>query len=246
MAITATARGTYTDNAGSTTSTFSPSGNFASGSWAVIFIAADNSASAGGSNNITSVTDDLGNTWTKRNNALYDPGAANAGVQGASFTCPMDKGPLTTSTVITVTFGAATTADCGVLWEVTPSAGWQLAYGTGAVGTGSATTTPTVTTSSITSGNIVFGGLFNEEGTGQVVTGDADASSGSWSTQQTAAIGTGATGMVVQSQYKVVTGTATQTFNPTLGTSSDVILGWISMFENVNPKVPDWVGGGWW
>lgn len=245
---TITARGTYTNNTSSTTSTFSPNADFnaTAGSWAVIFIAADNSASSGSSNNINSVTDSIGNTWTKRNSALYDPGAANDGIQGASFTSPLDKGPLKSTTVITVTFGAATVADCGLLWELEPTAGWFWTYGTGAVGTGSATAAPTITTSSINSGTLLFGGLFNEYGTEQTVTDDADTSNGTWSTGSSAEVGSTTTGVNVQSQYKITTGTATQTFNPTLGTSSDVILSWITLFLTANPKHWGWNESGWW
>jgi hypothetical protein len=248
VAITATARGTYNNNTASTTSTFSPSGDFAAGSWAVLIIAGDNSAASGASENFTSVTDSLGNTWVERNTVLYDPGAANAGVQGAYYTTDCAAGALTTGTTITVTFGANVTADCGTLWEVIPTSGSRIIYSNSGDGTGSATTTPTVTTASITSGDIVFGGLHNEYGTAQTVTGDGDTTNGNWSTQQTNEIGTTGAGISVASQYKVVTATATQTYNPTLGTSSDVILGWMSLSEEVIPTStnPGWGGGGWW
>ena len=251
MAITCTARGTFANSAAATTSAFSPSGNFAATSWAVLVISADNSGTSGTAENFTSVTDSLGNTWTEQNTVIYDPGAASAGVQGAFYTTNQNAGALTTGTTITVTYGASTTSDCGALWEVIPTAGSAIAFGTFADGTGSATTTPTVTTSSITSGDIVIGGLFNEQGTGQTVTEDGDATNGAWSTQQTNEIGATGTGNTVSSQYKVVTGTATQTYNPTLGVSSDVILGWISLTEAVIPATTNANGyydssGGWW
>jgi hypothetical protein len=249
MAITCTARGTYNNNTSATTSTFSPSGNFAAGSWAVLVLSADNSGTSGTAENFTSVTDSLGNTWTERNTCIYDPGAANAGIQGSFYTTDQSAGTLTTGTTITVTFGAATVADCGALWEVIPTSGYAIAFGTFADGTGSATTTPTVTTSSITSGDIVIGGLFNEYGTAQTVTEDGDATNGAWSTQQTNEVGTTGSGNTVSSQYKVVTATATQTYNPTLGTSSDVILAWVSLTEAVIPAAsgaPGWQNSGWW
>lgn len=246
MAMTVTARGTYTNNTAATTSTLSPSGNFASGSFAVLVIAADNSSAAGSSNDINSVTDSLGNTWTKRNSAIFDNGAASAGVQGSTFTTPMDKSPLTTGTTITITFGTSPTADCGCLWEITPSAGWQTVYGTGAVGTGATTASPTVTTSSINSGTTLIGCLYAEAGTEQTVTDDSDVSSGTWGTGQKASIGSTTSGMTVHSQYKVTTGTATQTFNPTMNNSVDCITSWITIFESAIPKHPGWDNAGWW
>ena len=70
MAIATTARGTYTNSTAATTSTFSPSGNFAAGSWAALFVSADNASSGGSTNDINTVTDSLGNTWTKQTAAI--------------------------------------------------------------------------------------------------------------------------------------------------------------------------------
>lgn len=232
MAITGTDRGTGTHNTSATTFTLSPASNFGAGSMAVFVIAADNSNTNGTGFSTFTVTDTLGNEWTRRITPLYDPGAPNAGVTGALFT--MERGgSLTTGTVLTVTFNVICTAKAWTLMEVTPTSGYCITYVTGGVNAGAATTAPTVTTGSITSGNMVIGGLFNEYGTAQTVTQDGDATNGSWSAQQTAEIGTTTAGQTVSSQRKVVTATATQTFNPTLGVSSDVILGWIELSEEL-------------
>lgn len=240
MAITGTDRGTGTNNTGATTFTLSPASNLAAGSWAVLVVAADNAHTNGAAFSTFAVTDTLGNVWTRRISPLYDPGGAKAGVEGGIFTTDMNAGVLTTGTTITVTFNASSTAEAWTLMEIVPtSAMFAIAFVTGAVNAGAATASPTVTTSSITSGDMVIGGLFNEQGTGQTVTGDADTTNGNWSTQQTNEIGTTAAGMTVSSQRKVVTSTATQTFNPTLGTSSDVILGWIALTEVARQYPPD-------
>jgi hypothetical protein len=237
MAISGADRGTGTHNTGANSFTLSPSGNFISrSSWAVLTVATDNSGGGGGAMATFSVTDSVGNTWTRRTSPLYDPGAGSAGVEGGQFTCDQDVGSLTTGTVITVNQAGSPVAKAWTLYEVIPSAGFQLRYVTGGVNTGSATASPTVTTSSITSGNIVLGALYNEQGTGQTVTGDSDTTDGTWATQQTAEVGTTATGMTVSSQPKIATATATQTFNPTLGVSSDVILSWIEITEVLTPR----------
>jgi hypothetical protein len=197
---------------------------------AVLVVAADNTG-GGGSHNIEGVSDTKSNTWTIRRSPLYDPGTASSGVQGIIATTSQDGGLLTTGDTITVQFGNNTTAKAWTLMQVSAGAGSSPQYLTGAENTGSATASPTVTTSSITSGDMVIGGLFNERGTDQTVTGDSDTSNGTWSAQQTAEIGSTASGITVQSQRKVTTGTATQTYNPTLGVSSDVVLSWISIDE---------------
>ncbi len=244
MAITGTDRGSGNSNASATTFTLSPASNFAAGSWAVLVVAADNSSSGGAIHEITSVTDTHGNVWTPRIAPLFDNGGVSAGVQGAIFTTPMAAGTLTTGSTITVNITTASTAEAWTLMEIVPTAGKVISYVTGAVNTGAATNAPTVTTSSITSGNMVIGALFNEYGTAQTVTGDGDSTNGSWSAQQTNEIGTTAAGMTVSSQRKIVTSTATQTFNPTLGTSSDVILGWIELTEIAGTAIKDMIGAG--
>ena len=229
MAIATTARGTYTNSTAATTSTFSPSGNFAAGSWAALFVSADNASSGGSTNDINTVTDSLGNTWTKQTAAIYDPGAASAGVQGSWFTTPQNAGTLTTSTVITITFGVAPTSDTGILWEVTKAAGETITYVTGGNGTGTSGTALTVTTASVVVGNLTLAGFAMEAGTTQTLSAaDTDTTNGSWSTNQYAEIGSTTSGNVSVSQTKVqTTAASTQTYDVTMGISGDYIGSYI-------------------
>jgi hypothetical protein len=119
VTITITNRGTGTNNTAATTATFSPASNCTAGAWIGICIGADNSGNA--SNNITGVSDSIGNTWVERQAAIYDPGAANAGVQGSIWTTNQNVGALQTGTVITVTYGASTTAETFTLTEFAPA-----------------------------------------------------------------------------------------------------------------------------
>ena len=242
MAITGANRGTGTHNTSALTFTATPASNLASGSWAVLVIACDNADTSGTAHSTYTVTDTNGNTWTRRVAALYDPGAAAAGVEGAVFTTDMSGGELTTGSTITVTYDANTTAKAWTLTEVIPTSLYRITFVDEGDGTGSATAAPTVTSGSITNGNVVFGCLFNEQGTAQTVTADADATNGSWSTQQTAEVGTTAAGMTVASQYKIVTATATQTYNPTLGVSSDCLCSWMQLSEELIPAI---TGSAW-
>jgi hypothetical protein len=76
--------------------------------------------------------------------------------------------------------------------------------------------------------------MMNEYGEDLIVTQDGDTTNGTWSTQQTAT-STGdatATGLSIFSQRKIVTATATQTYNPTMGDSNDMCLGWIELNQS--------------
>lgn len=226
--ITGTDRGSGNNNTGSGSLSITPTSNFTANSFGVLCVAVDNSGAAG-SNTISPATasDTVGNTWTRRQNNLFDNGAASAGVEIAIYTAPISS--LTTGGTITVTWTSTSpTAKAWTLIEFTPSAGKLINYVTGAIGTGSTTGTPTITSGSITSGDVIIG--MGGAESADTWTGDADSSNGSWSTHQHNAAGTGATGMSITSQQKIVTGTATQTYNPTL-TSADVILGWIQLTE---------------
>lgn len=231
MALTGTDRGTGSHNTSATTFTLSPASNFTAGSIAVLCVAADNANTSGNQFSTFSVSDSLGNTWTQRQLALADPGAANAGVAGCIFTTGMNAGPLVTGTVITVTFNTATTAKAWTLMEVVGTSGTRTDFVTSGVGTASTASAPTVTTSSLTSGDCVIGATFAEHGAPSF-TGDSDTTNGSWSTQQTVAVGSTTSGVAVSSQRKVVNATGAQTYNPTIGTGSvDCVAAWISVRE---------------
>lgn len=61
MALTGTDRGTGTHKTSASSFTLNPGSNFTAGALAVLCIAADNSSTGGSTNNISSVTDSLGN-----------------------------------------------------------------------------------------------------------------------------------------------------------------------------------------
>jgi hypothetical protein len=233
MALTGTDRGTGTHNTSATSFTLNPGSNFTAGALAVICLAADNSSSGGATNNITSVTDSLGNAWLALQKPIFDNGTASAGVQGGIFTTNQSAGTLQTGTTITVTFGTATVAKTWTLMEVTAAAGYQAMVLTGANAAGqAASNAPTVTTGTIAVGDMVIATVAMEAGTTQTLTGDADTTNGTWSTAQYAEIGSTTSGSAIGSQRKVQTTTAsTQTFNPTLGLTCDLICSWISVRE---------------
>src|SRR3990167_3374082 len=122
MALTVINRGSGANKNAGTSYAFSPASNFAASSLAVLVIACDN-AGTNGADPITGVTDDGGNTWTQRQAALNDPGAASAGAVCHIWTAPVVS--LTTSVVITVAFGSVSvTAKAYTLTQIGPAASY--------------------------------------------------------------------------------------------------------------------------
>jgi hypothetical protein len=225
--ITGTDRGTGNNNTGATTTAMSPTSNYTANSFGVLVVALDNAGSAGASTICPSTaTDSIGNLWTRRLNVLFDNGAASAGIELCILTAPISSFPTTAN--LTVTWGASTTAEAWAFHEFTASGSNTCVFVTSGSAAGATSAAPTVTTSSITSGDAVIGGGASESS--NTWAGDADTTNGNWSTQQTNVGGSGTSGAAVTSQRKIVTGTATQTYNPTL-TSADTIIGWIQITE---------------
>lgn len=237
MALTGTDRGTGKHQTSASSFTLNPGSNFTAGALAVLCIAADNSSTGGSTNNISSVTDSLGNLWRARQLPIFDNGSASAGVQGGIFTTDQSAGTLQTGTTVTVSFGAATVAKTWTLMEVTAAARSQALVLTGANATGQpGSSGPTVTTGTIEVGDMVIAMVAMEAGTTQTLTSDADTTNGTWSAAQYNEIGSSSSGSAIGSQRKVQTTTAsTQTFNPTLGLPCDLICSWISVRE-IAPK----------
>ncbi len=225
-------------NTTGTTQTIWPDIAIAAGSLAVLCVACDNANGTGDVVNYgaTPVTDTVSNTWTTRQNNLFDNGAAAAGSEVAIFTgdvttlLPAASDWVSPTTTLTLTFAITTINKSWVLMEFAPSAGgntWSFALAGG--GGGATGTAPTVNTSSIPSGDTVVAVGAAEDS--DQWTADADTSNGSWSSGVHS--GFGAAGHSIIVQTKTVTGTAAQTFNPTLAASVDAVLGWISLHETV-------------
>lgn len=233
---TITNRGTGTNGTGATTLVCAPTSTIAANSAGVLAIAFDNAGSAG---SVTigpvTVTDSVGNVWTERQNALYDNGAASAGIEFLILTCDRLATQLTSANNVTISWvgGVSVAAKAYSFTEITPGASLKMQYNTGGVGaasTGSGTiANPTVTTGTIPIGSVVLAGYF-AEGVA-TVTADSDTTNGSWSAQQTATVGATTSGVRIATQAKVQTTTpSTQTYNVTV-VSQDCITGWVQLDE---------------
>ena len=186
------------------------------GDMIVVCVAADNQGSAGAIS-IASVTDSKSHTYTSRVSRNNDPGTASSGASVAIFTAPVTTA-MTTSDTVTINFSPNTTSKAAVLWEIAAGATEFPKYLSNGGSTGSGTN-PSLVSTSIGSGDAVIYALAAESNA--TLTGDSDTTNGNWSTLYTDVgnTGTSLTSMRVGSQYKVTTGTATQTWNTTLTTS---------------------------
>lgn len=223
--LTGADRGTG-GSTGASTVTVTPGSNYTANSYGVLALAFDNAGSAGSAIIApASATDSIGNVWTLQLDVLFDNGAASAGMEVAFYTATISSFPTTAS--LTITWTAGSPVARYALHEVTSTLG-GVKLVTAVGGSGATTGTPTVTTSSITNGDMVIG-VVGLEGT-DTFAGDADTTNGSWSTHQHSGAGSGTSAVSITSQRKVVTATATQTYNPT-NTSGDTMIGWISVTE---------------
>jgi hypothetical protein len=240
MALSISNRGSGTHNTGAASFTLSATSNLAAGSTAVLCIAADNSGGAGDVNDFTTVTDTLGNTWTKRQSPVFDNGAASAGVQGAIFTTYQNAGAIQTGTVITVSTTSSPVAKTWTLTEIVPAAGTQAQFRTGGNKSAGATGTVLAMGASVTVniGEVIVAAFFLESGTTQsVTTPDADVTNGSWSTNQYNEIGSTTSGSGIISQAKLqTTANSTQSYDVTVGISSDYHGSYVIFTEIAAPQ----------
>lgn len=222
MALTSTNRGSGARNTGGeSTYAISPASTIPAGSTAVLSLACDNSGASGVSPYST-VTDSVGNTWTQQVVNTITGGVANDGVSNAIYTSTLAT-QITSSDTITVTFGQTTVARSYTLTQVSSDNGGTVKIVRKFGGTTGTSTTPSKgTTEMIYTGDMLVAVMGAEYGDG-TITADSDTTNGSWSTAQTANVGTTTSGVEICSQTKIVTGIGDQTYN-TVITSADWVI----------------------
>lgn len=232
--LTVTARGTVTNNVSGSTFVLVPNATIPAGSMGVVVVVTDNATGAGATPMFTDATktDSSGNTWTRRENAVYDPGANAAGTAIAIFTAPITTN-FTTLNNLTLNLAAAATPKVAAFWQISASVGEETYVASGVKCSG-CTSGQTGTAVQLTTGSIANTDavvcFVGAEGS-STITADSDTTNGSWNTQQAVVAGTTTTGQHVGSQVKVVTATATQSYDVTLGTSEDWNAGWVQIHE---------------
>jgi hypothetical protein len=208
---------------------------FAAGDAFMLVMAYDNSG-GGGADPISTPTfvGTPGGSFVGTHAGLNDPGTASSGLAAKvfGFLC---TGALASGSVIGLQWSGTVVVRAAVLVKISSDAG-TVGYRTGS-GSGTAvvaSAAPALTTASVNSGELVMCYAGHENGAN--IVGDADTTSGSWGTMVTTFNGSAQTGMAAGIQGKVVTATATQTFNPT-GTSSDWLLGFFVFTEIIPPSI---------
>jgi hypothetical protein len=194
----------------------------------VLVVAADN-AGTNGADSITTASDAKGHTYTARATTGRDPGAANAGCTVRVFTATVGSGGMASTDQITVNFSPNTTSKAAVVWRVTGLGAPEFVAITKQ---NNFTNNPLAeTTGTITDTHAVICGLAVESNGS--LTFDSDTTNGTWTSgaQTTADTGTSDTSIIVGSQCKIVTATATQTWNVTLPGSRDWALAAITVKE---------------
>lgn len=249
MTLTATLKANNSSTTGATsntTSTFtSPSGG---GRVLVVLLAANNAGTSGASSTDTP-TLTLGGVGGYSLQSLfsenYTPGStSNDGVTLSAWYYKLSAGANFNSSNCSVTFNFSTSTSSRAwqVWEVAADSGLDLALTapvTSAVGAGSNTSTPTRTSSSVATDDLVIGVLGLEAGS-ETITADSDTTRGTWSAGQTNAANTGtnSTSMTLYTQRKPVTSAGTQTFNPTLGSARDLVIGTVEVIHGTVPGTP--------
>ena len=204
------ALGTGAINTSGTTVVITTSATATVGEWIVVRVATDNLSAT---TPTFTCADSAANTY-----AVDIEGArsasAGAGIAGGVFSAPVTT-QLTAGDTITVTLSGATFAKASTAHAFT-GVGGRRASGTNSAN--GASTTPSVTLTTPVSGDLVVGHIAHESRTAPSAY-DADTSNGSWSTgavHPSAGSGTDNQRVQVIYQYKIVTGTGSQTYDATV------------------------------
>ena len=207
--------------------------NYTSGATLVLFIIYSNS-DASGKDLYTGISDDRGNTWISRTDIVQSPlSSMDDGVVMRCFSTNQDSSAIQSGDTIKIDFSSTISTYIGVLYQITSVN--TITYKD--AGSNSQTTSlyPSITTSTLSLNDIVLaatGGNFNG-----VRNADSDTTNGSWSTDEKDGID-GPPSMEYISQYKIITGSGAQTYNPTFtndGSESgiEIVSGWIAFTEDV-------------
>jgi hypothetical protein len=220
---------TASDKASSASITFSVGANNP-GDVLVLTVAKDNVSTVdGNTNEVTSVTDSGGNTWTKAREFTNGQGGAAAGATVAVFFTVLQV-PISS---VTINFASAVTAKAVSAWRFTVEAPASISVAAGAdlaadgVGPGS-----------MTLSDLVYGKYLWFRG---IATESANTETWTFTTGYTAigragtSGGGAATNMTVAGEFIIATDTS-QTSNPTTSGNFDRASVFVALRENPLPK----------
>lgn len=226
-------------NAGSVTgtSTAVASASFAAGATfsrydAVVVLIASNNAGANGEISVTGVTDAKGHTYSQNIGHLKS-NAVSANDSGSFhiFMAEVGASGLASTDNITISFSPNTSRFAAIVYRVVPSSGNRIAIrwldSTDLFSTGPG---PFVS-ASVNSGECIIYGVAGERYDDP--SSDFDTTNGSWSTKWAlnSNSGTHTTSQTVSSQYKIVTGTGTQSWQQVWTADCDWEAGYVILQE---------------
>lgn len=226
MAITVSASfgGANSQTSGAAITSFVNNGDIIPGEVIVVVVAADN-AGTSGTSSISAPTDSKGHTYSLVSTQNRTAGSAvNDGCTVAIYSAMCTTRMVNITDTITANFSPNTTAK--VFYYKVFQNMTDAAYSTNGVsGTGSTYNSGAVATASMSTGDIVIGAVASESNTAP--TTDTDTTNGSWIgfTNSSAGTGNDNTKMSVSLQYKIVTGSGTQTLNGS-ATNTDWAVTW--------------------
>jgi hypothetical protein len=230
MALTISQAGSATSTTSSSTLVVTPTVSFSANDGVLVCIAADNSTAQGGLP-FSSVTDSQSNTYTLVRSVKQQGASQNNLACGAIYFCVVQNA-LSVSDSITVNLLNNTTAKAAVTFKIGAAANKKPSQISDNVfsPTGDASSSSRSTTTMTSGDALVF--LLAIENNG-VVTGDSDTTRGSWSSAYVANAdsGTALTSMQAFSQYKIVTGNGTQTWDTTFPSSSSFATAYATFRE---------------
>jgi hypothetical protein len=229
--LTITGRGTVQSATSSTTFICSPSSTISAGSLATLHLAVPNAGGAGDTKIFTqaTVTDSVGNTWTRQLDTLYDPGAVNTGVELAVYTSTLAT-QLTSSNNVTFTLSTAATDKLGIFYEVGGTHPTFVAAGSTSDGltSGQNGTAISTVSNSLPTGDgvIAFCGILTNSA---LAATDTDTTNGTWSAGQT----TNTVARRMASQFKIVTGPGQQSYDVVAAIGTAWQAAWIQVSDGL-------------
>lgn len=176
-------------------------------------------SSGSGTPTVSTLSASGGGTWTQRANGSSTATGAGNGIFLYTYTTLTTTEIAPNANITTVTLSGATIAKAMAVWAfgfVNNTLRNTAVTATSTAGTPSAVTAGTA----LVAGDLVIGTIGGE--TNALPTGDTDTLNGSWSTiTGTNTTGGGAaTNVAVGMQYKIVTATGAQTYNPVTANDS--------------------------
>lgn len=200
------------------------SGNFSVGDIVLVGVTADNAGTSGVSA-ISSVQDSKGNTYSQVYLKNQTPGnAANDGCTIALYQAVVSVALVGGADTVTANFSPNVTAKTIDVLKMTGADAANFGTGTNS---GAGTTYSVAASPSLVSGEAIIAYAGNESATAP--TGDTDTSNGSWvnsGSNTTGGSGGDGTKVANLSQWKIVTGSGTQTLNGSTGANTDWAAGY--------------------